>query len=311
MAKPDQKRSALTIVSDIFILAGNVIKFAFIAFLALFFLGALGASLGEELKRGNVAVIPIRGLITNSGDSFEATTGAEDVIELIDEAEENDEISAILLDVDSPGGTPVATDMIASRISRANKTVVAVIGETGASGAYWISTATDKIYANKMSVTGSIGVQASRLEFGGLLADYNVTYRRLVAGKYKDVGTPLREMTTEEQRMYQHILDDLHEEFISTVATNRGLDKEYVRNLSTGFVYLGSEAKRLGLIDEIGGEKEALDYLSTSLNITAEPVDYEKPKTFFEELAGVTANGFYQIGRGLGANVEGPKVSFT
>lgn len=311
MPKPDQKRSALTTVSDIFILAGNVIKFMFIVFLAFLFLGAIGSSLDEGLKQGNVAVIPIRGLIMNSADSFETTTSADDIIELVDEAEENEDIKAILLDIDSPGGTPVATDMIASRISRANKTVIAVIGETGASGAYWISTAADKIYANKMSVTGSIGVQASRLEFGGLLADYNVTYRRLVAGKYKDVGTPLREMTSEEQRMYQTILDDLHEEFISTVATNRGLDKEYVRNLSTGFVYLGSEAKRLRLIDEIGGEKEALDYLSTSLNITAEPVDYEKPKTFFEELAGVTSQAFYSVGRGLGASAEAPKISFT
>ncbi|RJQ19949.1 signal peptide peptidase SppA [Candidatus Woesearchaeota archaeon] len=310
MPKQEPKKSKLTTVSELFILFGNILKFTVIAFFTLFILSALGSALGEGLKQGNVAVIPIKGLIANGDIAFQSVADADDIVDLIEEAQESADIKAILLDIDSPGGTPVATDQIAHAVKKANKTTIAVIGEAGASGAYWIASAADKIYANRMSITGSIGVQASRLEFGGLLADYNVTYRRLVAGKYKDIGTNLREMTREEQDIYQKVLDDLHTEFISAVAENRGLDAAHVRNLSTGLVFLGSEAKKLGLVDELGGKDEALDYLSEMLNITAEPVSYEKPKTFFEELAGVTSNAFYNMGRGMTAQ-NAPVVSFT
>lgn len=288
------------------------ISILMLLFFGMIFVSLFGAILPEELKLGNVAIIPIEGLISTDGDNWMPTVKSAGIVEQIEKADKNSEIKAILLEINSPGGTPVATDEIASAIKSANKTTVAVIRETGASGAYWIATAADKIFANRMSVTGSIGVQASRLEYYGLLADYNVTYRQLIAGRLKDAGTPLRQMTSEEKQLFQRLLDGLHEEFIATVAENRNLPKEKVREMATGFVYLGSEAKELGLVDELGGKKEALLYLEKELNITAAPIEYKESKGFFAELSGLTSQNFYQIGRGIGSVFStDTQVSFT
>ncbi len=288
------------------------ISILMLLFFGMIFISFFGAILPEELKLGNVAVVPIEGLISTDGDNWMPTVKSAGIVEQIEKADKNTEIKAILLEINSPGGTPVATDEIASAVKSANKTTIAVIRETGASGAYWIATAADKIFANRMSVTGSIGVQASRLEYYGLMADYNITYRQLISGRLKDAGTPLRQMTSEEKQLFQRLLDGLHEEFIATVAENRNLPKEKVREMATGFVYLGSEAKELGLVDELGGKKEALTYLEKELNITAEPVEYKESKGFFAELSGLTSENFYQMGRGIGSVFTAEtKVSFT
>lgn len=268
----------------------------------------------ESIETGNVAVIPITGLITTDGEdqTFTSSVSSKDIVDSIKKADEKKEIKAILFEINSPGGHPVATDEIASAIKNVNKTTIAVIRETGASGAYWIATAADRIFANRMSVTGSIGVKASRLEFAGLLTDYNVTYRRLIAGKYKDAGTPFKEMTPEEQALYQNVLDKLHNEFIKAVAENRGLSEEYVRPLATGFIYLGSEAKELKLIDEFGGKEDALKYLENTLSITAKTVTYKSEKTIFEKLSKLTAENFFYVGQGIGSVfTTETEISFT
>lgn len=256
----------------------------------------------SELETGNIAVIPIDGIITTDGPTTWATgVKSTTIVELIEKAEEKNEIKAILLEINSPGGSPVATDEIAQAVKQAEKPIIAVIRENGASGAYWVATAADKIYANRMSITGSIGVKASHLEFAGLIADYNITYRKLIAGKYKEAGSPFVEMTPEEEKMFQKLLDTLHNEFITAVSENRNMSKQKVTELANGFVYLGSEAKELGLVDELGTKEDALKYIEKQLNITAEPVTYKKKGTFFEELSSVSANNYYNIGRGMGS----------
>ncbi len=281
-------------------------------FFGLLFVNVFSSFMPESLEIGNVAVIPIEGMISTESESWTQGIKSADIVEQIEKADKNDDIKAILLMINSPGGTPVATDEIAQALKDANKITIAVIRETGASGAYWIATATDKIFANRMSITGSIGVTASRLEYWGILKDYNVTYRKLTAGRLKDAGTPFREMTLEEQQLFQSLLDDLDDEFIKAVAENRNLSEQKVRELATGFVYLGSQAKELGLIDELGGKKEALKYLEQTLNITAEPVEYGETKGFFEKLSGLTAQNFYQIGKGIGSSFStDTKISLT
>lgn len=256
----------------------------------------------SELETGNIAVIPIDGIITTDGPTTWATgVKSTTIVELIEKAEEKSDIKAILLEINSPGGSPVATDEIAQAVKQAEKPVIAVIRESGASGAYWVATAADKIYANRMSITGSIGVKASHLEFAGLIADYNITYRKLIAGKYKEAGSPFTEMTPEEEKMFQKLLDTLHNEFITAVSENRNISKQKVTELANGFVYLGTEAKELGLVDELGTKEDAIKYIEKQYNITAEPVTYKKKGTFFEELSSVSANNYYNIGRGMGS----------
>lgn len=279
------------------------ISFLMSLFFILIFISILGLFITpESIETGNVAVIPITGLISgDSAQSFSPTTTSQDIVKLIEKADEDDDIEAILLEINSPGGEPVATDEIAQAIKKTNKTTVAVIREHGTSGAYWVATAADKIYANRMSMTGSIGVRASSLGFSGLISDYNVTYRRLIAGQFKDAGTPWKDMTPEEYALFQNLLDKLHTEFINAVAENRHLPVAKVRELATGFVFLGSEAVELGLVDELGSKQDALDYLEKTLDIEAKPVTYKKTRSLLDKLSLSMSPNFYTIGQGIGS----------
>jgi len=274
----------------------SILMFLFFAMIIFSIFGSI-----DPIESGNVAVIEIEGPIMSTQQTFMPGVTSKQIIKHLERALEDEDIKAIILDINSPGGTPVATDEIARVVKEANKTTIAVIGETGASGAYWIATATDRVFANRMSVTGSIGVKASKVEIAGLMKDYNITYRRLVAGRLKDAGTMLKEMTPEEEQLFQKLLDKMHDEFISTVAENRNLQEDYVRSLATGFVYLGSEAKDLGLIDELGNKKDALEYLEETLDIEAEPVTYKERAGLFSSFSAVSAESFYAMGKGIGS----------
>ena len=258
----------------------------------------------QSIKSGNIEIIPLTGVITTAGDAglFTGKTAQSDkIVKELKNAEKNEQIRAVILEINSPGGAPVASYEIAEAIKKMKKPTIAVIRETGASGAYWAATAANKIYANPLSVTGSIGVLASHLEFAGTMKKYNVTYRRLVAGKYKDAGSPYKEMSIDEQALYQNLINKLHEEFIKAVSQNRKLSIEQVRNLADGFVFLGTEAKEKGLIDELGGREDAIKYLEQKLNITAQPYEYKELGGLTEMISGLASQQSFTLGKGIGA----------
>ncbi len=251
---------------------------------------------------GNIALIEVKGIITGDGSDglLSSSVSSKDIIKLIEKANKNIFIKAIILEINSPGGSAVASAEVADAVKKVQKPVIAVIREVGASGAYWIASATDRIYAHPLSMTGSIGVIGSYLEFAGLLERYNITYRRLVAGDYKDTGNPYKRMTPDEQSLYQQKLDAMHVAFIDAVAKNRNLDRERVKQLATGFVYLGEEAIALNLVDELGGLDKAEEYIEGLLNIKANTVAYKRKQTLTEILSVVTANQLYRLGVGVG-----------
>jgi len=278
-------------------------------FLVILFIAA-GIFFPTQLMTGNVAVVPIKGEITTgdgvSGFFENSGTPSAKIVEWIKEAQDSEKTKAILLEIDSPGGSPVATEEIATAVKNANKTVVAVIRETGASGAYWVASSADYIFASKMSVTGSIGVVGSRLEFAGLLKDYNVTYRRLVSGQYKDAGTRWKEMTPEEEKLFQKVLDQVHDDFINAVAENRKMPVEKVKELAHGFIFTGAQAKELGLIDAIGNKEDAIKHIEQELGITAKTYEFKQSKSFFEELLGMSSQN---IGYGIGTALTQASIS--
>ncbi len=257
-----------------------------------------------EQSAGNVEIIPIEGIIANGQSASllgQKILQADKIIKELKQADKTPNTKAIILKIDSPGGAPVASYDLAQAVKKMNKPVIAVIGETGASGAYWVATAANKIYANPMSITGSIGVVASHLEFAGLLKKYNVTYRRLVAGKYKDAGSAYKEMTIDEQALYQKLLDKLHEQFITAVAQNRKLPVDKIKLLADGFVFLGSEAKENGLVDELGGIDDAIGHIEQKLNITVQTFEYKEKLGVVEFLTGMLDKQSFQLGQGFGA----------
>ena len=275
--------------------------------IGFFAVGILSLFVGIDVESlsGNVAVIPIEGVILGSDDSgfFESVATSQDIIELIEKADENTGIKAIILEINSPGGSAVASEEIANAVKKTNKTTVAWIREVGASGAYWVASASEHIVASRVSITGSIGVISSYLEFPGLLEDYNVTYRRLVSGKYKDIGSPLKEMTSEEQEIFQRNLDLIRDYFVSEVAKNRNLNKKDVDKIANGLFYLGTQAKELGLVDELGSKDEAVAYIEKKEGIKAEIVEYEKEEGLLEILTGVFSRQSFFIGKGIGSSL--------
>lgn len=253
---------------------------------------------GEEIEEeGNVALIPIKGVIVADEETpFLGTSGTASstkIIKQLEEAAADEEIKAIILEINSPGGSPVAADEVTQAIKeiKINKTVVAWIREMGASAAYFIASGTNYTVAGRMSLTGSIGVMGSYLEYADLLTRFNVTYRRLVSGKYKDAGTPYRRLTAEEESLIQERIDAMHSIFIEEVAENRHLNAKDVRKIATGMVYLGAEAKELGLIDVVGGKKEAVEYLEKALNTTIQVKEYKEKKNILELLRQLQSQG--------------------
>ncbi len=266
-----------------------------------FFVPAFTGIESESLS-GNVALIPVKGVIVgDSTDSFfDDSASSQDIVKLIEKAEDDARIKAIIIEINSPGGSPVASDEIAQALKKTNKTTVAWIREIGASGGYWVASATDHIVANRMSITGSIGVIASYLDFSGFINRYNVSYERMVAGKYKDLGTPFKELTPEERALFQNVLDDLRDEFIDEVAANREMPRKDVEKIATGLFYLGSEAQRLGLVDELGSKDEVIAYIEKQEDIKVEIVKYKTSTDFWELFGAAMGEQSFNIGQGIG-----------
>ncbi len=282
-----------------YILVGLALLGVFVGLPVLFFV-YFGA--GDVHGEGRVAIIPIEGVImTSSGSSFgESYVGSDDVVAFIGEASRDPIIDAIILEINSPGGSAVASDEIASAVLAVEKPVVAVIREAGASGGYWVASSADYVVANRMSITGSIGVISSYLEFSGLMDQYGVHYEQLTAGEYKDMGSPFRSLTSTERDKMSGKLDRIHEFFIEGVASNRNMSIESVRELATGEFYLGVEAYELGLVDALGGDEVADAYIMEQGNYSSlSYVVYERDPSLIEMLSGVMTHMSMSVGRGI------------
>jgi len=245
--------------------------------------------LASKVTLGNVALIPIVGQITVDGTAAlgSRTVSSEDIVAFITEADANPQVKAIVLEINSPGGSAVASDEIAAALKKTEKPVVALIREVGASGGYWVASAADYVVANRMSITGSIGVISSYLEFSGLMEKYGVGYERLIVGERKDLGTPFRELSTEERKIMERKLAHIHNFFIEEIAENRRLPKEKVKEMATGEFFLGVEALPLGLVDELGNLDAVEEYLKQQGLTRIDYIRYEKKASFVESLAGV------------------------
>jgi len=287
----------------------TLIIFFIITFVFSFFISFFIAD--NSRSSGNVAVIRLRGVITvDKVDSFTQTTASStEIIKLLEEAQEAPGVQAILIDINSPGGSAVASKEIADAIQRINKTTFALIHEIGTSGAYWIASSTDHIIANELSITGSIGVISSYVEFEGLLKRYNMSYQRLIAGKYKDIGDPFKKLEQDERAILQEKLDKIHNHFISVVAKNRNMSFEKAAEIGTGEFYLGIEALENGLIDQLGDTQTAKQTIQQRLNITkVEFSEYARSVGFLDLLKKVLSNNAFLVGKGIGESLTTPKT---
>lgn len=216
-----------------------------------------------------VAVINISGTIISGADSkdniFSQTNGATSgsIMKQIREAAADDSVKALVLRIDSGGGSATAAEEVGRELKRfkekTKKPIVATMGNTGASAAYWIAAcASDKVYANATTLTGSIGVYMPYMNTEELFKKIGVTSNKIKSGPYKDIMSSDRPMTPEEQAILQNIVNEIYEQFVTTVAVGRKMEESKVKSLADGRVYTGLQAKNLGLVDEIGDYYDAL-----------------------------------------------------
>ncbi|ELY62472.1 signal peptide peptidase SppA, 36K type [Natronobacterium gregoryi SP2] len=252
----------------------------------------------------NVAEITVSGPITRDGrggplPSSPRATPADDVVEQIDRANEDDDVAALLLKLNTPGGEVVPSDDIRLAAQRFDGPTVAYATDTCASGGYWIASGCDELWAREGSIVGSIGVIGSRVNASELAEKVGLSYERFAAGEYKDAGTPLKELEDDEREYLQGLIDDYYETFVDRVSDGRDLDAEFVRDTEAR-IYLGDQAHEMGLVDELGTRREIEEALEERLETDDVVVEEFEPDRPLMARVGTSAQSVaYAFGAGL------------
>jgi protease-4 len=214
-----------------------------------------------------IGLIHINGIITtekNEMNAFMPSGGSdsETVVQQLDEARKDPNVKAVVIRVNSPGGSAAGSQEIFQAINRFKGTgrkVIVSMGDVAASGGYYVAAPADIIYANAATLTGSIGVIMQIMNYEGLFDKIGLDDVTLKAGKYKDIGNPNRPMTEEEKAILQNILTEVHSQFKQAVMEGRKMTQAEVDQLATGEIWSGRQAKDKKLVDEVGSFKDALD----------------------------------------------------
>ena len=246
----------------------GVVFFALVYVLSL--LKGGGGTLGLQSK---VGVVLIEGVIADS----------REIIEQIEELADDDGVRAVVLRINSPGGGVAASQEIyrAVRKLQTKKKVIVSMGSVAASGGYLIAAAADRIVANPGTVTGSISAVMHFADIQELMKKVGVRSSVIKSGKFKDIGSPVRDMTAEEKQLIQGIVDDIYDQFVRTIAEDRKIPLEKVLSLADGRIFSGRQALQLKLVDELGSLEDAVLLAGRLAGIEGKPfvVYTEKKKT--------------------------------
>ena len=262
--------------------------------LGLLVAGSMSGPSSDGLAFGDaVAIVRVEGIIL-AGEApapspFGGDTGAaysQQVIDRLEQASEDDSVKAIILYVDSPGGSVFASDEIALKIEEIEKPIIAGMGSLAASGGYYVSAPTDEIWASPHTLTCSIGVISQFLNVEEFAEEYGVTAITVKSGQFKDTGNPFREFTEADEALWQAIVDEAYAAFVEVVADGRGMNEEAVRALADGRVCSGQQAQGMGLVDSMGYLPDIIDRAAELGGIDGEPriIEYRGRPGFFEAL---------------------------
>src|SRR4030043_1444363 len=242
-------------------------------------LGAVSTSCG--IAENKVAVISLSGPVQSgsSGLFFGGSVISPKLVRSqLERAKKDIAVKAIVLQVESPGGSVASCQEILNEIEQVKKPIVVSFGTIAASGGYYISAKANKIVALPGTLTGSIGVISELPNLKGLFQKIGIDMEVFKGGKYKDMYAGLRELTPEEKAIMQEMTDQLYDQFVKVVAEGRGLNEAKVRELATGQLYTGVQAKDLGLVDELGGLNKAIDVAASLAGMETPQIEYYKPE---------------------------------
>ncbi|WP_435552008.1 signal peptide peptidase SppA [Natrinema sp. CGMCC1.2065] len=254
----------------------------------------------------DVAEVAVEGPISRDGGggplpTSPGATPADDVVDQIDRADEDDSVDALLLKLNTPGGEVVPSDDIRLAAERFDGPTVAYATDVCASGGYWIASGCDELWAREGSIVGSIGVIGSRVNASDLAEKVGLSYERFAAGEYKDAGTALKEMDEDEREYLQGIIDDYYDTFVERVSDGRDLEPEFVRDTEAR-IYLGEQAHELELVDHLGTRREIETELADRLEtdeVVVEEFEPERP------LMARVGAGAQKVAYAFGAGIAG------
>lgn len=242
----------------------------------VFSVSAISGKRKSLLASEKVGVVTVEGVITD----------ARDTVQQLEELGKDDSIRAVVVRIESPGGAVAPSQEIygAVRELKKKKKVVASIGAIGASGGYLIACAADRIVANPGSITGSISTVMHLLNAEGLLSKIGLKPSVIKSGKYKDMGSPSREITPEERALLQSVIDDMNDHFIETIGGDRKIAREKVKAIADGRIFSGRQAKQAGLVDELGDMNHAIALAGTMSGMKGKPeaVYLGKKKSYWD-----------------------------
>ncbi len=229
--------------------------------------------------REKIAMVEISGQIFDS----------KEIVRQLSKYRRDDEIKAIILRIDSPGGAVAPSQEIYDEVLRIradNKMIYVSMASLAASGGYYIAAAADRIFANPGTLTGSIGVIMAFGNAEKLMKKIGIEPQVVKSGKFKDVGSPARAMTPEERKYLQKVVDDVHQQFIEAVAKGRNMTPKEARKLADGRIFTGRQALQLKMVDEMGGLEDVIVKLGEATGIEGRPkvIWEEPPKGFMEWL---------------------------
>lgn len=263
--------------SDVVIGVIIIVSFLFFSLIALFaFIGISGE--GEISLAGmgkKVAIVDLHGSITNSAD----------IIRQLKKYTKDSSVPVIVVHIDSPGGGVVPSQEIYEEMKKAKengKKIVVSMGNVGASGGYYVACAADTIVANPGTLTGSIGVILEFPVAEELFKKIGLRFEVVKSGEFKDVGTYNRRMTEAERKLLQSVIDDTYDQFVEVLVENRNLSKEDALKIADGSIFTGRQAKKVGLVDELGDLEDAIKIAGKMAGIEG------PPKTIKEKVRKVT-----------------------
>jgi protease-4 len=270
----------------------------------------LGFGLPEETPEAkrSIAIINAVGAIargTSDGSPFsrQSGIGADTLAKAVRDAAEDKGVDAILLRVDSPGGSYVASDTIWREIIRAKeagKPFIVSMGNTAASGGYFIAMNADTIFAQPGTITGSIGVIVNKLVFEDALDKLGINWSTLKYGENGDIFTPSRDFNAAELDRMNRTLDAIYDDFTTKAAEGRDMPIEEMRGLAKGRVWSGADAKRIGLVDKLGGLSDAIDHTKVAIGLAPDDlvklVSYPKQKDPFQSVLDALEDGSFPFG---------------
>ncbi|OGH97022.1 MAG: hypothetical protein A2104_09705 [Candidatus Melainabacteria bacterium GWF2_32_7] len=252
-----------------------------------------------------IALVKLEGIIIDAVNA----PAASRILDAIESVKKQD-IKAMVLRVNSPGGTVGASQEIYGAIKKLkeekNTKVVVSFGDVAASGGVYVAAAGDKIVTNPGTITGSIGVIIRSAVIKDLYKKVGVDYEIIKSGPYKDILSNLRYLSDDEKQILQELIDSTYNQFVETVANSRNLDIEKVKAFSDGRIFTGLQAKEYGLVDEIGTQEDAVNLAAKLADIKGKPhiIDMTPKKNFLQKITGTTLNEFFE-NMGLSSTYSG------